>query len=459
MTTKEEFLMRLFVFLMGLFSSFLAAANQAPTQPQTQEFRLDNGLRLIVREDHRMPVVVSQVWYKVGSSYEYGGITGISHALEHMMFKGTPNYPKGEFDRLLAEIGARQNATTSLDETAYYQELPADKLALSFQLESDRMRHLLLEPSEFAKEIKVVMEERRLRTEDNPQMMVLERFRAAAFVSSPYHHLPIGWMNDLQNMTIQDLKPWYERWYAPNNAIVVVVGDVDPKQVLILAKQYFGSLKPSVIPAVKPQVELEPRGQRTLEVKAPAQLPILIMGYNVPSLLTAKPREDAYALEVAAAILDGGESARFAKDVVRGRQLASSTGIQYSLYDRLATVFMLLGTPAHGRTVEELKTAFLAHIKRLQTEVVQQTELDRIKTQVLAGKIYSRDSIINQANEIGSLEVVGLPWKTADEYADRIRAVTPQQIQDVAKRYLIPDRLTIATLNPQSPKTGATNAR
>lgn len=440
--------MRFFIFLISLLSPLLAMASQAPTQ----EFRLDNGLRLIIRKDDRMPVVVSQVWYKVGSSYEHGGITGVSHALEHMMFKGTPHYPKGELDRLMAEIGARQNAATSMDETFYYQELPADKLELSFKLESDRMRHLLLEPSEFAKEIKVIMEERRLRTEDNPQMVAVERFRAAAFISSPYHHPVVGWMNDLQNMTVQDLKSWYERWYVPNNAIIVVVGDVDPQQVLKLAQHYFGSLKPSVIPMIKPQVDVEPRGQRSLEVKAPAQLPILIMGYNVPSLLTAKSKEDAYALEVAAAILDGGESARFAKDIVRGRHVASAAGIHYPLYERLSTAFMLWGTPAHGRTVEALKQAFLGHIKRLQTELVQQTELDRIKTQVLAEKIYSRDSIINQANEIGSLEVVGLPWKTTDEYADRIHAVTPQQIQNVAKRYLIPDRLTITTLNPQSSK-------
>jgi zinc protease len=451
--------MRLIILFISLFSSFLALAAQSPAN-QTHEFRLDNGLRLIVREDHRTPVVVSQVWYKVGSSYEHGGITGVSHVLEHMMFKGTPTYAKGELDRLMAEIGARQNAATGTDETFYFQELPADKLTLSFQLESDRMRHLLFDPKEFAQEIKVVMEERRLRTEDNPKMMAVERFRAAAFVSSPYHHPTVGWMNDLQNMTIQDLKEWYQRWYAPNNAIVVVVGDVDPQAVLKLAQQYFGPLKSSPIPPIKPQIDVEPRGQRSLEVKAPAQLPILIMGYNVPSLLTAKPQEDAYALEVIAAILNGGSSARLTTDMVRGRHLASDVSTGYGWTDRLSTVFALSGTPAQGRTVEELKTAFLGHIKRLQTELVQQAELDRIKAQVVAGKIYNRDSIVNQAIEIGSLEVVGLPWKTADQYPDRIRAVTPQQIQDVANRYLIPDRLTITTLNPQQPslKKGAENA-
>ncbi|MFU8798211.1 MAG: M16 family metallopeptidase [Gammaproteobacteria bacterium] len=439
--------MRVIIFLFILFFPLFSLAEAK--QPQTHEFQLDNGLRVIVREDHRTPTVVSQVWYKVGSSYEHGGITGISHVLEHMMFKGTPTYPQGELERLMADIGARQNATTGQDVTFYYQEIPADKLELSFQLESDRMRHLLLDPKEFSKEIKVVMEERRLSTEDNPQRTLYERFTAAAFVSSPYHHPVVGWMDDLKNKTIADLKGWYQRWYAPNNATVVVVGDVDPENVRQLATKYFGPLKASPISAIKPQVDIEPLGERLLDVNAPAQLPMLLMGYNVPSLLTAKSPPDSYALEVAAAILSGGASARLPKDLVRGQQLATDVFGSYNLYSRLSTVFLLGGTPAPGHTALALKHALLAHIKRLQTEPVTKAELDRIKAQVLAEKVYQRDSIVGQANEIGSLESIGLSWKTANEYADKIRAVTPEQIQAVTKRYLIPDRLTTATLNPQ----------
>lgn len=438
--------MRLIIFFISLLSPLLAIA----AANQTHEFKLDNGLKLIVREDHRTPTVVSQVWYKVGSSYEHGGITGVSHTLEHMMFKGTPTYPKGTFDRMMAEIGARQNAATGHDETFYFQELPADKLELSFQLESDRMRNLIFDPKEFVPEIKVVMEERRLRTEDNPQKVTLERFHAVAFASSPYHHPVIGWMDDLKNAKIEDLKAWYQQWYAPNNATVVVVGDVDPQNVLKLAQKYFGPLKPSPIVAVKPQVDIEPLGERSVEVKVPAKLPLLVMGYNVPSLLTAKSPDDAYALEVVGAILKGGASARLPKDVLRGRQLASDISGRYDLYSRLSTVFVLWGTPTPGHTVAELKQAILDHIKRLQTEPVTQEELARIKAQVVAGKIYERDSIVGQAVELGGLETMGLSWKTADVYADKIRAVTPAQIQAVAKKYLIPDRLTTAILNPQS---------
>ncbi|HDJ86948.1 MAG TPA: insulinase family protein, partial [Chromatiales bacterium] len=221
--------------LLLLFAPAVAAG-------PVHEYRLDNGLRVLVKEDHRAPVVVSQVWYKVGSGDEHGGITGISHALEHMMFQGTAKHPAGEFSRIVAANGGRENAFTGRDYTAYFQLLAKDRLPVSFELESDRMRNLSLKEADFRKEIQVVMEERRLRTDDNPQALTYERFNAAAFVSSPYHHPVIGWMDDLRNLKIGDLRAWYRRWYAPNNATLVVVGDVDPQAVLRLAERYFGPL-------------------------------------------------------------------------------------------------------------------------------------------------------------------------------------------------------------------------
>ncbi|MEZ5583771.1 MAG: pitrilysin family protein [Candidatus Competibacteraceae bacterium] len=235
-----------------------------------------------MREDHRAPVVVAQIWYKVGSSYEPSGMTGISHVLEHMMFKGTTNLEPGEFSRLIATNGGTENAFTSRDYTAYFQKLGEDRLEISFRLEADRMRHLVLDDSELTKELRVVTEERRLRTEDSPQGLTYEQFNAGAFVTSPYRHPIIGWMSDITSLKIGDLQNWYQRWYAPNNAILVVVGDIDPQQVLTLAKTHFGPLAPSTLQAVKYTPEIPQRGERRIIVKAPAQLPYLLMGTKLP---------------------------------------------------------------------------------------------------------------------------------------------------------------------------------
>ena len=252
-----------FKYIIGLLIALpaIAVANTV------SEFQLDNGLKLIVKEDHRAPVVVSQVWYKVGSSYEYNGITGISHQLEHMMFKGTENLGPNEFSQIIAANGGRENAFTGRDYTAYFQTLEKDRLEVSFRLEAERMRKLVIDEAELIKEHEVVAEERRMRTEDNPQALVREAFNAAAFVNSPYHHPVIGWMSDIKHYEVDDLRDWYQKWYAPNNATVVIVGDVDPDAVYALAKQYFGPLKPETTAIVKPQIEVEQRGMRTVEVR------------------------------------------------------------------------------------------------------------------------------------------------------------------------------------------------
>ena len=418
------------------------------------EYQLDNGLKLIVREDHRAPVVVSQVWYKVGASYEHDGITGVSHVLEHMMFKGTDDYPAGEFSRIISENGGSENAFTSKDYTAYFQRLEKSRLQVSFELESDRMRNLHLQEKEFIKEINVVMEERRMRTDDKPTALTYEQFGATAFISSSVRIPTIGWMNDLENMQLSDLQHWYERWYAPNNAIVVVVGDVDPEAVLKLAKQYFGPLQPEVIVPPKPRLEPPQKGKRELTVKAPAEVPYTIMGYKAPVLATAEERWEPYALEVLANVLDGGDSARLTRDLVRGSQIATSAGAGYDLYDRQAGLFLLDGTPTESSTVAEIQEALFEQIQRLQNEPVTDEELTRIKSGVVASAVYELDSIFYQAMKIGQLEAVGLDWRLADEYVDRINAVTAEQIQSVAKKYLVEEALTVAVLDPLPMETG-----
>lgn len=434
--------------LLSLIALCGAALLAQAAAASVHEYQLDNGMKLIVKEDHRAPVVVSQVWYKVGSSYEHGGITGISHVLEHMMFKGTNKLKPNEFSQIISANGGRENAFTGRDYTAYFQSLHKDRLEISFKLESDRMRNLTLPDEEFKKEVQVVMEERRLRTEDNPTALAYERFNAAAYQSSPYHHPVIGWQDDLENLNNADLRAWYRKWYAPNNATLVVVGDVEPNKVLALAKKYFGPLKPSDLGTLKPRREIEPVGERRIIVKRPAEVSYMMMGYRVPSLHTAQDPGEAYALEMLAAVLDGGNSARLPRELVRGSQVAVSAGAGYDLYSRLDDQFVLDGTPAADKDIKQVEAALRAQVKRLHDAPVRQDELDRIKAQVVANKVYELDSVFYQAMQIGTLETVGLNWQQLDEYVDRIKAVTPEQIQAAARKYLVDDRLTVAVLEP-----------
>lgn len=433
---------KLVLALLLLLSGGVAAATD------THEYTLPNGLKLIVREDHRAPVVTSQVWYKIGANYEHDGITGVSHALEHMMFKGTHDHPAGEFSRIIAANGGRENAFTGRDYTAYFQELEKSRLPVSFELEADRMRNLLLPPAEFAKEIKVVMEERRLRTEDDPQSQTYEQFLATAFLSSPNRIPVIGWMDDLRNLHVEDVRDWYKLWYAPNNATLVVAGDVQPDAVFALAKRYFGPLKAETLPPIKPRNELPQLGQRRILVKVPAQLPYLIMGYKTPVLRTASAPTEAYALEVLSGILDGGESARLSSRLVRGTQVAAQVDAGYDLYERLDGLFLLDGVPAQGHTVADLEKALRTEVQQLRDAPVSTAELERVKAQVVANAVYQRDSVFNQAMQIGRVETVGLDWRVLDEYPQRIRAVTAAQVQQVARKYLVDDGLTVAELSP-----------
>jgi zinc protease len=424
---------------------------------EVSEFQLDNGLKLIIKRDIRAPVVVSQVWYKIGSSYEHNGITGISHQLEHMMFKGTKNLKPNEFSEIIAANGGDENAFTGRDYTAYFQTLEKDRLEISFRLEAERMRHLKITEQEVLKEREVVSEERRLTTEDKPQAVLAEAFNATAFMTSPYHHPIIGWMSDINNYSVEELNDWYNKWYAPNNATVVVAGDVEPEAVLELAKTYFGPLKPEQIAVVKPQPEIVQRGKRTIEVKAPAQLPFFMMGWKTPTVVTAEEKWEPYALEVLSGILDGGDTARFSKKLVRGQEIAAGVSAGYGLYSRLTDLFIIAGTPAKSATVEQLKNAIYEELELLKTELVSDAELQRIKAQVVASEVYQRDSLFYQAMKIGMLDTVGLDWRLADQYVEQINAVTAEQIRQVANKYFIEDSLTVGDLIPLNQQTGDAN--
>ncbi|RLA16340.1 MAG: insulinase family protein, partial [Gammaproteobacteria bacterium] len=328
-------------FRILIFALFCLPISAYGSSVKVHERIFDNGLKVLVKEDHRSPVVVSQIWYKVGSSYEPGGITGISHMLEHMMFKGTEKYPAGEFSRIVAENGGRENAFTGRDYTAYFQTMEKSRLEVSFELEADRMRNLHLDPDELKKELEVVTEERRMRTDDKPRSKMQEFFMAMAFANSPYKNPVIGWPSDIANYQVDDLQAWYQRWYAPNNATLVVVGDIKPDEVFLLAEKYFAEIKPSELKAVKPQAEIQQQGIRKTTIKLPAKLPYILMGYKVPVLNSAENETDVYALEVLTGILDGGASARLASRLVRGKQIAVSAGAGYNLVSRLPELFML----------------------------------------------------------------------------------------------------------------------
>ena len=441
----------------AVFATILLTACFGAAANQTQEFILDNGLKLVVKEDHRAPVAVVQVWYKVGSSAEYDGITGVSHALEHMMFKGTTKIAPGKFSEIVAAHGGTENAFTSTDYTAYFQTWSADKVGLSFELEADRMRNLLLDESEFKKEIRVVLEERRLRTDDNPRALLGEAAHAVAFQTSPYRQPIIGWAADLEAMQIDDLKTWYRRWYAPDHATVVVVGDVDPKAVYELAVAHFGAIPSHNIAPPRSRPEVPQRGEKSITMTSDkARVPQLYMAYKAPVLNEALATDasiapwEIYALDVLAETLGGDPSARLPRELVRTASLAASVSVNYSSASRLSTLFSISAAPSGAHSLDALEAAIESEIKKIQATAPDPGELERIKTQVVASSVYERDSMFYQGMIIGMLESVGLDWRLNDEYVQNIKAVTPAQVQAVAQKYLVPERLTVAKLLPEA---------
>ena len=425
------------------------AVSPAPTFANPFETKLANGLRVIVKEDNRAPTVVHMVWYRAGSMDEKDGTSGVAHALEHLMFKGTKNLKSGEFNKRVAEAGGRDNAFTSRDYTAYFQNVPKAALPEMMKLEADRMANLTLDAREFASEIKVVMEERRLRTDDNPTSLVHEALNSAMFQAHPYRRPVIGWMDDLEHMTWQDARDWYRQWYAPNNAYVVVVGDVDHREVFRLAQKYYGAHKVQVLPERKPQNEPEQAGIRRVSVKAPANLPYIAMSWKAPKLRDVNKDRDPYSLDVLAAVLDGHDASRFAKNLVRGSRVAQSAGAGYDGTLRGEATFTLDGQPADGKTIADLEAALRAEIKRIQDEGVSAEELARVKTQSIAAQIYKRDSLMAQAMEIGGAEAAGVSWRDIDLLLEKLKSVTAEEVQEVAKKYFKDDTLSIAVLDPQ----------
>ena len=434
------------------------AAVQAAAGPQ--QFQLSNGMQLIVQPDRRAPTAVHMVWLRVGSMDEVDGTSGVAHVLEHMMFKGSRSVPPGEFSRRVAALGGQENAFTSLDYTGYYQQIPAHRLEDVMRLEADRFAHNEWPDAEFRKEIEVVKEERRLRTEDQPRALLWEQLSAAAFTASPYRRPIVGWMSDLDAMTPEDVRQFHRQWYVPGNAAVVVAGDVDVAQVRALAEKYYGSIPTRAVPTRKPRTEPPQRGLRRIEVKAPAEQAYVALAFRVPALTavdapSAEDR-DALALIVLSAVLSGYDGARLERALTQGAQrVADSADSGASVMGRGPAQFVLTGVPAQGKTARQVEDALRAELARVARDGVSAAELERVKTQWIAAKVYERDSVMRQAQSLGQHWVQGWPLDAEDRLLAQLRTVTPQQVQAVAQRYFGDDQLTVATLLPQPLPAGA----
>ena len=445
---NSRYLWRLAAVAVGLLLSGLLQAQE------TQQFTLQNGMTLIVKPDPKAPTAVHMLWLRVGSMDEVDGYSGVAHVLEHMLFKGTPSVKPGDFSRKVAALGGRENAFTNKDYTGYYQQIPANRLVDVMRLEADRFANNQWPDDEFLREIEVVKEERRMRTDDAPRMVLYEQLNAVQFLASPYRRPVIGWMNDLDAMTPQDARDFYQRWYVPANAAVVIVGDVDVAQVKLWAEEFYGQIPARASPVRKPRVEPAQTGIRRVQVKAPAEQAYLTLSWKVPGFNAfdnSADNQDALALTMLAAVLDGYSGARLDRALAQGdNRLADNVGASHTFSGRGPQVFVLDGVPAKGKTVEQLEAALREQIATIAKDGVNEAEMKRVRAQWLASTIYQRDSLFNQARELGTYWVEGLPLDSPDRLVEALVAVTPEQVQAVAQKYFVDEQLTVATLWPQT---------
>jgi len=408
---------------------------------------LPNGLRVIIQEDRRFPVSALQVWYRVGSRNEIPGFTGISHLLEHMMFKGTSRFGPKAFSRIIAENGGRENAMTSRDFTMYFTQLAPDRLPLALELEADRMRNLLLDPEELQREREVVKEERRSHTDDDPQGAFMEEVQAVAYTAHPYRLPTVGWMADIAAIRREDLLAYYRTFYAPNNAFLVIVGDVSAAEVLPRVRQLFGSMPPGPAPPLIRVVEPPQRGERRLIMRREVQFPSLGIAFHVPNLT----QSDGFALEVLRAALADGRSARLVRDLVYRRQVALEVEADYDALSMNPGLFSLSATTSPTGKIEALEAELLAELERVKAEGIAPEELRQAQDRLEGRTILRQDSAFAQGMLLGQYELLG-GWQLRDEYVRGIRAVTPEDIRRVAIRYLTTDNRTVGLLLPVSPR-------
>ncbi len=452
-----------------LLACFTASGALAQMPPKVEQFTLANGMTVIVKPDHRAPTAAHMLWVRVGSMDEVDGSSGVAHVLEHMLFKGTPDVKPGEFSRRVAALGGRDNAFTSRDATGYHQQIPAARLEDVMRLEADRFAHNQWPDDEFKREIEVVKEERRLRTEDSPRALMYEAANAMTFTASPYRRPVVGWMSDLDAMTPDDARDFYRRWYVPANAAVVVTGDVEVAEVRRLAEKYYAPIAARALPLRKPRQEPGQTGLRRLDFKAVASQAYVSLAFKVPKLeaadlldaavasgsqSVASPGRDALALTVLAAVLDGYSGARLQRaleqdNIAGDGRLADSAGASNGLLGRGPQLFMLDGVPAAGKTAVQLAAALRQQVALVARDGVSEAELNRVKTQWAASETYKLDSVFSQARELGSNWITGLPLDASTRLIAKLRTITSAEVQAVAGRYFGDDQLSMATLLPQ----------
>lgn len=437
-------------FIFSIQSHFTYAETRTELARTTFETKLKNGLKVIIREDHRSPMVMTQIWYAVGSSDESGNLLGISHILEHMMFKGTQKVPNDEFTRLSRMYGGSINASTFTNYTNYYQLYPKTYFPLALELEADRMRNLLLRQQDFEPEVKVVMEERRLRTDDNPRSLAFERFKWIAYPTSHYRQPVIGHMKNLQNIQLKDVKKWYQDWYTPNNAVLIIVGDVDAENALRQVQKYFGDIPSRTTPPRNDVLEFDRVGYRHMELNLAVKVPNLYMAWNVRSLATAKNPQDAYALTIIKNVLDSGISSRLQDRLVRDKKVLTALSVSYDPYNRGDSLFSVSALPADGISLQEAEKAIQDEINILKTELIQPKEVERVTAKFVANLIYSQDDIVGQSKMIGNLEINGLSYRLIDQLPQHFETVTPQDIQRVANIYFVRDNLSTLYLSSEN---------
>jgi zinc protease len=415
------------------------------------ETRLSNGLTLIVREDHRAPVIVTQLWYRVGSSYEQTGHTGLSHALEHMMFQGTVNVPRGAYSRTIAELGGDDNAFTARHYTAYYSRLGKEHLKQILEFEADRMTGLVIDDENFLREMEVIREERRSRVDGSVHGQFFEQFQRHVYSDPRMQNPPIGWEADLNQLTADDARDWYQRWYHPENCILIINGDVDLIETIGLVEDYFASIPSSETMGELPVgLVLDPLPE--FEWTGKTELPYLILAYRTPVITGLNNPKDAVALDILSAILGGGNSSRLTNKLVRGQEIALSASAGYDPFERLQGLFVVAANPPNEIKMPGLEAALLSEIDILKSEQIMASELKRIKTRMIANYVYSQDSMFGVASQIGQLESVGIDWRMVESYTEIVKEITTEDLTRVANLYLIEKNLTIGRLFPEIDK-------
>jgi zinc protease len=415
---------------------------------KVEEFVLDNGLKVLLSEDHKSAAVTFQVWYRVGGRNEKDGKSGLAHFLEHMLFKGTPTTKPEEYSRIIAKNGGRSNAFTSYDMTVYFATMSRDKIDIEIELEADRMANALLADTYFEPEKKVIQEERRLRTEDNPASALGEVASAVALTVHPYRRPVVGWMEDIVNLTRQDLVDFYKLYYQPNNAFLVVTGDFSTAEILPKIKAAFGKIPRGATPPPVRAVEPEQRGERRVTLKKEAELPLVMQFYHAPNL----KNPDSFALDLLSVVLAGGRSSRLYHELVYQKRLVRGVDADYS-----AVSIDPMGLSISAQLLPGIQAAAVEReidrlLDKVKAELISERELQKAKNQIEAAFVFAQDSIFGQAMKIGYYEITG-GWRQMDDYLDGIRKVTREDIRRVARQYLDVDRRTVATLIPTKEKS------